>query len=100
MPLKINYFLRGQLLQRLGFRGISISSSSSSNSLQKGIRKGTFRPFLDMAKTCIVVNWAWETGDFLRIIQASRGITPSEFGGPSPLGLVTVGVQSGECVSR
>ena len=33
---------------------------------KKGPRKGTFRPFLDMAETCIVVNWAWDFRDFLK----------------------------------
>ena len=41
--------------------------------LQKGLRKGYFQPFLDMAETCIVMNWACESGHFLIEIQSVRG---------------------------
>ena len=63
-----------------------------------------------MAKTYIVVNWDWGFRDFLIEIQIERdpvgslvdtlGYMPTEFGDPSHLGLVTVGVQSRESVSR
>ena len=40
---------------------------------KKGLRKGYFQPFLDMAETCIVMNWACKSGHFLKEIQSVRG---------------------------